>query len=467
MIENDGFFVTTGQQPALFGGPLYTVYKALTAIRLADALERTLRRPVAPVFWIASDDHDWTEANHIQVLDRDNRIRRIELPERPGAPSVSLASRPLPPDIESALDELAQVLPDTEFKDDVLGPTRNAFEAGRSMAAAFADLLTSLFGDAELLLLDAGDAVVKQQAAPVLRQALTEAETQEARVAERTEELRAAGYDAQVAVLEGATNVFLDDATHGRQRLYRAEDGWRRGRDGELLEADAVLALLEREPDRFSPNVLMRPVVESALLPTLAYVAGPGELRYYAQIGCLYPAYDMEMPLVYPRTSITLIEGKVRKVLDKFDLSVDDFTVPVHELAARVMREELPDAVKRALTDLRRALNDGAERLAEAAVEIDPTLEGPVYGVRNAAHVELSDLEKKITRHLKDQNEIGVRQLEKARANLYPDGSPQERVFNIHAYLVRYGPAFVDELAARIEVDVETEAPAWAGVDCG
>lgn len=463
--DGDGLVVTTGQQAGLFTGPLYTVYKTLTAVRLARTLEKVLDRPVAPLFWIASDDHDWAEVNHAHLLDRRNRLRRIETEGEPGEPPRSMARRRLGPGVEAAVAELARVLPDTEFSRELLETVARAYRPERSVADAFGELIATLFQRFDLLLVDPSHPAVKRRAATVIERELAHAEEHGERLAEQTRRLEDAGYARQAPVLAGATNVFYEDE-RGRERVLRTADGWRLRRTRRILGESELRGRLEEEPERFSPNVFLRPVVEAAVFPTVGYVAGPGELGYYAQIGCLYEAHGIGMPLIFPRAGVTLIEEKIRKVLDKFDLEPDDLRPPLHEVAARVLREQLPADVRGALATWRARLDEAADGLVDAATSIDPTLRGPIHGVRNAAHIELNELERKIVRRVEAQDDIALRQLEKARVNLYPNSKRQERVLNVLQYLTRYGGARLDDIAESIEAEIRSVAPVWAGVQC-
>lgn len=464
IADGNAIVVTTGQQAGILTGPLYTVYKAITAVKLASALEPVLDRPVAPLFWIASEDHDWNEVNHIHVVDGRNRLRRIGM-EADDAPPHSMARRVLTGDIEQIIDSLAEVTPDTDFSTELFTSIRDAYQPGRTVAEAFGDLAANFFGRFGLLLADAAHPVIKRRSAAILQRELDRSAEHGRALAEQTARLEARGYEAQVPVLEGATNVF-HEGEDGRERLLLADDGWTGRRSGRSFDAEAVQEQFEADPGRFSPNVFLRPIVEASLFPTVAYVAGPGELAYYAQIGCLYRAHDVDMPLIFPRFGVTLIESKVRKVLDKFDLETEDFRPPIQEIAARVLREEIPDEVDRALRGFRAALNEHADRLAEAAQGVDSTLRGPVYGARNTAHIELNELEKKIVKRLKAQDDIALRQLEKAKANLFPDGVAQERSLNVVPYLVRYGPDLLDRVADQVRVEIGAAVPTWAGVRC-
>lgn len=460
VVDGDGFFVTTGQQPGLFTGPLYTIYKFLSAVRWARSLEGLLQRPVEPLFWIASDDHDWDEANHVHVLDRRNRLIRIEVRHDPASPPASLARRRLGGSVESVLGELADALPESEFASDLLTSVRAAYRPELTAAEAFAELLHAWLGRFGLLTVDAAAPAVKLASAAMLEREAASWPEREAELAGVARQLERAGYGTQVPVLEHATSLFYEDE-EGRDRLFRDAGGWYLRRSGRRFAGRELMERLRSEPQRFSPNVLLRPVVEATLLPTLGYVGGPAELAYFAQTGPLFAGHGVEGTVAIPRHGAVLLEAKVSKVLEKFDLEVAEFRRPVHEIVAKVAREELPAPVATALAELRAGLGAGYERLSESAAAIDPTLSGPLGSARAESLSRVDGVEKKILRHLKQRNAVALEQIEKAAVNLYPEGRPQERVVNVCSYLARYGPELLDAVADAFEPELR----AAAGVD--
>jgi len=453
VVSEDGVLVTTGQQPGLFGGPLYSIYKGLTAVRLADALETVLDRPVAPLFWIASDDHDWEEANHTWVVDLENELRRIALPDEPPVPGEPPLHRiSLEGVLEDPYDQLTQALPDTDFSSDYLELIRDAYGGVATLPGAFRTLLERLLGPFGLSFVEAHDAGLKEASLPALLREIDGAGEHEALLRDRARALEDAGFGVQVPILEGAVNLFLE-GPEGRERIYRTGEGFRLHRSDQELTREELAERVESEPLILSPNVLLRPVVETVVFPTVAYVAGPGEIAYFAQLPDLFEAHGASSPVVVPRTSLTIVEGKNGKVLEKFGLELADLDRPFHELASEVAREEVPPEVQRALGELRGAIGEKSGALLQVAREIDPTLKGPITHARNTAFGELEEVEKKITQALKREKEIALAQLEKAQAHLFPLGKPQERVLNVFYYLVRYGPDFLPAVADRCSVE--------------
>jgi bacillithiol synthase len=455
--------VTTGQQAGLFTGPLYTIHKILSTIQLARTLEPALERRVLPLFWIASDDHDWEEINHLHLLDSSNELRRIEIGSSE-ARAVPAGERVLGNEVIAALDQLETALPNTEFTR-AMALVREAYRPEQTAASAFADLLAALFHEFDLLMVDPRHPSLKKRMAPLLARELANSPEHERRLAAQTARLQQAGYPAQVTVLDAETNVFFEN-DGVRERLLRVQDGFQLKASGARFAHDEIMERVAKQPERFSPNVFLRPVVESALLPTIAYVGGPAELSYFAQIGCLFRAHSVEMPVVFPRFSVTLIESKVRKVLDKHRLQPIDFRRPIQEVTAQVVREETPPEITAALAELRREWSAGFEGLAELAAGVDPTLKGAVQGARNSGFQQLGEVEKKIAQSLKRQSATTVEQLEKAAVNLFPLGAPQERVLNVVQYLSRYGVELLPSILQEMQVQLEVDAPAWAGVEC-
>jgi uncharacterized protein YllA (UPF0747 family) len=426
--------VTTGQQPGLFTGPLYTVYKALSAIALARRLEATWGTPVVPVFWIAGDDHDFAEGNHAWFLDAQGDPAQVRLRERPAeAPLLPLARERCGPEIRAALDQLRAGTPDTEFKGAVFEWLEAAYHPDATLADACAAALQALLGPHGLAVLRAHDGSAKRAAAPWVLKGLA------------------------VTLSDGHTPVMLEGSA-GRDRLRAEGDGFVSRRSGERFTVAALADIAAREPERLSPNVLLRPVVEAALLPTVAYAAGPAELGYIPEAAPLYGAMGsaVERQAAVPRWSGVLVEGRVDKLLARHGLTLDDLAQPPGGLEARLLRETLPADTAAPFGELRQALEERYARLAEAVERVDPTLVRPVESARNSALAGTQEIERRLLASLKRENETLVRQLGRARAAIRPRGQPQERVLTLASFLVRYGP----ELVAALEREVARWAEA-------
>jgi uncharacterized protein YllA (UPF0747 family) len=257
--------------------------------------------------------------------------------------------------------------------------------------------------------------------------------------------------------MDEGVNLFVE-GPGGRERLYRDGDGFRLRYSGVHLSPEDVLERIGGETDTVSPNVLLRPVVEAQVFPTLSYVAGPGELSYFAQLQPLYEALGVGMPVIHPRFGATMVERKISKVLDKFDVDRSRLAQPFHELAAEIARDEVPDGVRRALGEIRGALGKGAGALTQESKAIDPTLKGPIQHARSVAMDAFADAEKKILQAVKRENDTTLKQLEKAQLHLRPDGKPQERVMGPAYYLSRYGMEWVAAVAEAMTVTLPPDS---------
>jgi bacillithiol synthase len=449
-VDKGGAMVTTGQQAGLFTGPLFTLYKALTTVRLARSLETRLGVPVLPVFWVASEDHDWAEVAHTHLATGDLDLVRA------AAGSLPAASRPLPVgerrfdrSIENALAKLRQSIGAQLVDARYLKYVEDAYREGRGVAEAFAQLLAQLLHPFDICIVDAADPALKRASAPVLRRAMVGAETEEKVLAGTAGELDEAGFGLQVPILPRAANLFVR-TEHGRERLLRERTGWIVRESGERFTTAELERVLEADPGRVSPNVLLRPVVESAVFPVLAYVAGPGEIAYWGQLRGLFDFHDLEMPVVYPRASFLLVEARVERELAELGLRVADVEEPRHILFERRAAARIPEPVREALASLRRSLVEGFDGVIPEAAALESTLGGAVGAARNRALAEAWKLERKIVRAVKRADTAWLTRLAAVQAQLFPGGQPQERVLNPVPFLSRHGERLLHMLLEEI-----------------
>ena len=443
--------VTTGQQPGLFTGPLYTVYKAVSTAALARVLERQWQRPVVPVFWAAGDDHDFAEASRASWISGEGTVATATLPPRPpGAPLTPLYRQALGSEVEHALDALAADLPPSEFRASTLDWLRRHYRPAATVAGSFAEALAELLAPLGVAVLDSTHPAVKRTAARHLVRALGLAHDLDRDLGHRADELRMAGADPGVAVGDGATLVMLEGA-QGRDRLVLENAGFLTRRGRERFDLPALQRIAASEPERLSPNVLLRPVVESALLPTVAYIAGPSELRYLALTTPVYERMRIHRQLALPRWSGILVEPRVDRVLTKFNVDLDDLLEPPGPLEARLVRSQLPEGASRVIGELRAAIESGYDGLGASAVTIDPTLARPVQGAKHQALSGVHDVERKLVQHLKRRQETELGQIAKARALVLPDNKAQERVLTVAPFLARHGPTLLVELGDVME----------------
>lgn len=426
VVEEGGFVVTTGQQPGLFGGPLYTWVKALSALALADTLEDVTGLPVAPVFWAATDDSDFAEASWTMVASA-GRAERLALA---GAPpeGTRMADVPLG-DVAPLLDALAAAC-GSAAEAGVLDVVRRSYVPGETVGSAYVRLLRSLLAPLGITVLDAAHEAVSTGAHPWLVRALERAGEVSGRLREREREIRAVGFEPQVADVPGRTLVF-ERAGGRRERLSH--------------EA-AARAMAGAAPGTLSANVLLRPVVERSLLPTAAYVAGPGEIAYFAQVSAVADALGAAPPLAVPRWSCTVVEPRIDALLRRYDLTPASFVDP-HAVEARHARAAWPAGVARAFAEFRDSLQARAAAMRDAVAAADALLPSAVVdGVARSMEWQLRRFERRISAAVKRRESAVMHDLATLRAALYPGGVRQERALNAIPLLARYGTALLDAM---------------------
>jgi bacillithiol biosynthesis cysteine-adding enzyme BshC len=449
-----GLAVLTGQQTGLFGGPLFTLYKALTVVALAAELERALDRPVVPLFWMASEDHDVAEADHVQMLDRSGtlvQIRHTAWGKPPGG--FMPANLRLGPAIHDTLTRVGELLPATEFTDALRDALAQAYTPERTLAEAFACWMTALLGETGLVLVDAADPGMKRLAAGIFRREVEEAPGTSVAIVEVSRALRAQGYPTQIEARPDGVNCFL--LAEGRRALVRDPTGFRLRDTGETIAPASLLRMVQDSPERFSPNVALRPVVQDMLFPTLAYVAGPGELAYFAQLRPVYAAFGVPMPAIVPRASLSLLDPRVAQLLDRFRLPLQDLAAEPEQLASRLLRAHLPPDLEATLAAARQGVDEIFRRLGEAVAAVDPTLQATAGQTGGHIKGHLDQLAKKAVQALKRREADTRQQLQRLRDALMPGGKLQERVYPVLPFLAKYGPALLTALRACID------APGW------
>lgn len=453
LIAGRGLFVTTGQQAGLFVSPLFTLYKAFTAARLAAQLEGQLGLPVMPLFSVASEDHDWAEVNHTHLIDLENRLTRLSVATphgmEQGGPTPPVEFIELGPDAEQALSVLTQSTPESEFRASVLEPLRKAYRPGRRVAEAFQDALGHLLRNHSFLLSRTAQPYVKSETREVLWAEWERRGESEARLLERAEQISRAGFDPQVGVAAGMTQLFLE-AELGRDRIMHDAGGPYLRRSKERLDEAQLRTILEKTPELVSPGALLRPVTEARAFPVVAYVGGPGEIAYLAQSQMLFGLHEIPAPVVVPRAAFRIIEPKVARVLEKYDIRPDELAGDAARAIRRLLNERIPPELQESLDALRRAIEGALQKVEAAALEFDPGARSSVDSGKKAVSGSIRSLESRLQARVREKHEVMKGQLEKAAVNLFPGGKPQERVLNVFPYLVRYGEGLLDDIFAKV-----------------
>jgi bacillithiol biosynthesis cysteine-adding enzyme BshC len=333
----------------------------------------------------------------------------------------------------------------------VLASLGDAYPPGRGWVEAFARWMTRLFGSRGLVFIDPSHPRLKELGGEVFHREIAAGSAATPPALAASGRLRDAGYETQVQLHEGILNVFYAE----RERRSIQWDGraFEIRDPREERSKDDLLALAKDKPYQFSPNVLLRPIYQDTLLPTIAYIGGPGEIAYFAQLKGVYEAFGLPMPVVYPRKSATILEKKVDRVLTKFGLTVPDFWGGAEDIVRSMAERRIPESLDRALAAASSRLDQDFEPLLREIAAFEPTLKESAALAQGKMKHHLKFLEKKVLQAATKQNEIAVQQIRKAADQLYPNGHLQERVFNIAPYLMKYGPSFIDTLDAAIDLD--------------
>jgi len=423
-----GAVVTTGQQPGLFGGPIYTFSKALGVLALADALEAATGIPVAPVFWAATYDADFAEAS-VTYLANGDRVERLRMTP-PDSPPRGMS--------ETALGDVTPLLRLLErgtgaaTDPGVMALVRTAYHEGATVGDAFVTLLRALLEPLGVAVLDAGHACVRAAERPLMLRALRDAGRVDAAVRARDELLRREGHEPVVAQVPGLSLVFTTE--HGaRSRVP-------------IADAPAVA---ERSHE-LEPNVLLRPVAERAILPTVAYVGGPSEVAYFAQASAAAAALGAPLQVVIPRWSGVIVEPHVQRILERYQLTVEDLRDAdgtLGRLARDVISGDVRDALGRARASVDAVMIDLEHTVGMSDTPLVPP--AVTNGARRAVQHRLDRLERRLVAAIKRREAGLVRDLSTARAALYPNGKPQERVLNLMPMLARHGRSLLGLMLDR------------------
>jgi bacillithiol biosynthesis cysteine-adding enzyme BshC len=442
--------IITGQQAGLFGGPLFTLLKSITALKLADRVARDHHVPTVAVFWTESEDHDWAEVASCSVLDAEMHRRTLTLGTPPGAGEQPVGTVRLDPSVFAALEALKLLLPPTEFTGELLDALSAAYRPGATMSEAFNRWLESVLGRLGLVFYDSAEPATKPLVREVFAREL-DSPGATTKLAQSTgDKLLRLGYHAQVVPHDDNVALFHLDGT--RQTIHRRDEAFVVG-DAQVPPAQ-LLREAREHPEGFSPNVLLRPVVQDTLFPTVCYVAGPNELAYLAQLGPIYERFGVPLPLMYPRASATLLDSASARFLARYHVDLPTLQPDDEAALNHLLEAQLPAGVEAAYEEAARAVDASMAHLIEAVPAIDPTLDGAARSSLGRMQHDLRTLHEKMIHAAKRRDETLRRQYARTRAQAFPDSQPQERSVGFVFFLNRYGPALVERLQAELPLDL-------------
>jgi len=424
LLEENTYAVVTGQQPGIFTGPLYTIYKAISAIIIANNCSDK-KHSLVPIFWNASEDHDTSEVDHIYLI-KENKPLRIDYPI-----SVSKSASEVELDtqkIEGMISRINEVTPDTEFKNPLLKKLRDLAQRSRNLGEIFSRVMLFLLGEYGLILIE--PKYLRKMMTPLFKK-MIENPTRCSKIINKAgDRLKKSGYHPLIHKNSNLCNFFLERKLVTYDKDFHAANN--------TYSSHELLDLLEKNPSAFSANVVTRPIIQDWLLPTYTYIAGPSEIAYSAQLRRIYEEFEIEMPLIWPRFGATIVENKILKVLNKYELKILDLKAP--ELLTKELARKKIDSL---FGSTRSKLLEIFSPVQEAAIEIDRGLRDSSQGSLRKALRAVDALEDKVAARLKKQNTIMQSQIDKAAHNIFPLKDLQERKLNVLEYLIKFGQDFL------------------------
>ena len=443
-LRNGACAVVTGQQVGLFLGPAYTLYKALTALRLARELTRRGVDAV-PIFWLASEDHDLAEVNHAFLPEVTGSLRRLESSSH-SHDDAPVGNVILGDDISPLLDQLAQLIGDSTTLDAV----RATYRPGQTLAGAFAELMTRLFSAHGLIILEPSDPELHRIGAPIFQSAAENAELLTRALLDRNKELESAGYHSQVKVTSSSTLLFfLKDGA--RVPIHRKNSHF--AVDGEHWTPEHLQQQIASSPELFTGNVLLRPVLQDYLLPSSVYITGPAETAYFAQAQVVYERLLGRTTPIWSRFSATLIEARLASWMRKYGLALRDVLQPKDDFLAKLARRTIPADLKDDFDRSREQLEKLLAPLLHSLKRLDPTVASASEIAARKMRYQLERLESRAARaHLRHE-QVLERHANLLSSMLFPDKELQERHIAGIYFLGKYGPELIDRLLDEYKPD--------------
>jgi bacillithiol biosynthesis cysteine-adding enzyme BshC len=445
--QSETLCIVGGQQAGLFTGQALVIYKAITLIRSAKLASAKLGRPVIPVFWIAGEDHDFDEVNHMYYLSQDLQVSKIKIDHPSGKRSSVSRVEISQEQWETALNLLDASLIPTEFKAGWMDSLRSIAAESVTLVDCFARILAKLFGSYGLVLVNSDDPQLRQLESPMFTKLLQQHEALNTAVLSGKMKVEALGYTAQVEANERNANLFvIDDEERIALHADSAGGPFTDRKHERVYSREQLLDWAESFPERLSNNVMTRPLMQDYLFPVLGTVLGPGEIAYWALTREAFHEIGMKMPIVIPRLEFTLLEGTVQKNMQKYGLTLEDALYRLERKQEEWLRSQDTLRLEERFEEVRARFKEGYQPLLELITSINPGV--GKLGETNMGKIveQINFLEQKAADAARSQYDASLRQFQRIGLSLVPMGKPQERVFNILAYLNKYGNEWLYEL---------------------
>ncbi len=449
----DTVAVVTGQQAGLFSGPLYTVYKALSAVRYAANLNAQGIRAV-PVFWIATEDHDFDEVSAVNIIDNLDQVATAEYRPASYNDGMSVGSVMLDDGIAGAIAEIFGRLPHTEFSHSARALAERSYHKGATFGHAFTSMLLQLFERHGLVIIDPLNEDLKRLAAPLYKLAIERSDDIMAAIRKRTADIESRGFHAQVLIDEDHVPLFWHDDTGRRNALRKTgPDLFRAKANGREFNRADLVAIAEATPTRLSPGVMLRPVVQDYILPSIGYFGGAAEVAYFAQNGPAYEALGRPVTPIMHRQSFTMVESRHARALEKLGIGFTDLFEGRPAVALRTAERIHGSAAANTFADVEEVVNTQLNRLDRLLSDSDPSLATNLATRRRKIIYHIGALRQKALLAAIRRDETANRRIDSLFENLMPNGGLQERSLNVLVYINKYGPGFIDRLYQAVDLD--------------
>jgi len=439
--------VFAGQQAGLFGGSLFTIVKALAVAKGAGLYTEKLGRPVIPMFWMAGDDHDFEEANHTYVLTRQGELCKNAYQT---APAVELPTAEIKLDdaqeLARVFEQLGECLGQTEFTAALIDSLRQAYTPDDTLVTAFGKLMASLTAELGVVFFNPGDPEAKRLATPFFRSVIDRQDRVRDTVLTANRRLEESGYHLQVEKKENAVHLLCN--LDGRKPIMRNGDDFLIG--DRSFTREQLLELLDTHPEKFSPDVLTRPVFQSRLFPVVCQMGGPAEIAYFAQMNGLFEIFDIPAPLYRARPTFTIIERRTEQQMSEMEISFENLLGDVEQIVNRVLGRTFPTNLEKDFESLRGAVEERITRFINEALDFDPGLKNTAEQTRGKIDFLLKGFESKVFAAHKKKSQQTRERIYRIANALYPRRGLQERSLNISYFLSRYGHGIIRYLYDRM-----------------
>lgn len=449
--QPEALCVFSGQQTGILGGPMLTVYKALTTVKLAEKCQQILKRPVVPCFWMATDDHDFEEVRWASFLQRDGELTTVSYNPLNTPSNIPVAEMVLDENVNEMLESVENSLIDTEFKQPLVDILKEFYSPGRKLSEAFAMLLNYFLGDWGIILVDPNFTGMKEFFSSVYSREILHHDKTQQLFKQRTDQLLKNGYHAQVHKTSESLNLFYHNK--GRQNISIEGDFYHPEGTSDNFSAKELLEIVDKSPQRFSANVLLWPVAQCTAFPTLGQAVGPSELAYFAQIEPFFEFFDVPFPVIYPRFGMTIVEPHIKRILNKYELKLPQLKNELERTIGTVIETLYPSKTAEAVVSLQNHFNDDLEKYSMMLQKTDP--EGYQHLINFKKHIdyELKQLQKKLKASNKKRHDELTSQIRKTYSYIFPVNKLQERVLSPVYFANKFGPEIFQKIFESLNID--------------